>query len=288
MKKDWWDDQIRAYLRGKLAAVEKEQFEKMLREDPEFVAEVALLRAEVASTEVLIAADTRQLFQQWQTEKPPQTLYLSIKPLIWGLGISAVLLLLCIVFLVRDRPPVDSLPNMQLPPSPAAELPAPTAIPPLQAPQAQAPAKSPSKNYWAMARQHIQNPLSANLRRPSGDSTLSTFQQAQRAYAAGNYQQTLDLLAQTDSTRQQSATYLSAHALFQLRRFDLATAQFERLITQNSRQFRFHSEWGLLMCRLADRPRREAAFRRQLHDLLAQPQHPYFEQARALQKTLKE
>lgn len=288
MKKDWWDDQIRAYLRGKLAAVEKEQFEKMLREDPEFVAEVALLRAEVASTEVLIAADTRQLFQQWQTEEPPQTLYLGIKRPFWMLTIAAALLVVFLILLFRYRSPSALNPVTQPPPSPAAERPVPDAIPSLQAPQAEAPAKSPAKNYWAMARQHIQNPLSANLRRPSGDSTLSTFQQAQRAYAAGNYQQTLDLLAQTDSTRQQSATYLSAHALFQLRRFDLATAQFERLIGQNSRQFRFHSEWGLLMCRLADCPRREAAFRRQLNDLLAQPQHPYFEQARALQKTLKE
>ncbi len=281
-----WDLQIRAYLLGKLPPSKKKELERMLRDEPEFVTRMALLRAEMASAELLIAADTRQLLQQWRTEKPPETL--GINRPSWMLLLATALFVVLLILLFRHQSPSSPNATPSPLPSPAAGQPVPDTLPTLQLPRATAPAKKPPENYWAMARQQIQNPLSANLRQPAKDSTLSIFQQAQRAYAAGNYQQTLDLLAKTDSTRQQSATYLSAHALFQLRRFDLATAQFEQLIARNSRQFRFPSEWGLLMCRLADRPRREKEFRQQLNDLLAQPQHPYFEQAKALRQTLKE
>ena len=120
------------------------------------------------------------------------------------------------------------------------------------------------------------------------ETAASAFTRAQKAYETGNYHKTLELLAQTDSTRQQSADYLSAHALFQLKRFKEAGTTFQRLIDRNSLQYRYPAEWGLLMCRLALLPEQAGTFQTQLQGILADPGHPYYTQARLLQKALKE
>ncbi len=303
MKHNTTDDLIRAYLGGKLPPAEREQLEKMLLDDPKLAEQVALLRAEAAAAELLIAAETRQLFQQWQAEEPQQPSVFRSGPLRWAVGIAAALLLVFAAWQML-RPPADvPMPGSPTPPQPPADLPAtppaPTAGIEALTPSAGIEAVTPShrlnrtptsgsQNHLALAKQHLPDPLSTNLRQTTTtDSTASIFQKAQRAYTAGNYQQSLDLLAQTDPSQQQSATFLMAHALFQLGRFGAAAEQFDRLIAQNSRQYRYRSEWGLLMCRLADRPRSETAFRNQLKEILAEPEHPCFQQAVGLRDALK-
>ena len=293
MKRDISEDLYQAYLNGKLPPAERAQFEEWLHEDPELEAEMALRRAETAAAELLIASESRQLFQQWQTEKPAR--YSVFK---MGLLRQAVLVATALLFVVAASqllrrttaaPPSEGQPQ----PAPSVPGPPPQSAPAL--PPHIATALPPSnthphepKRYSALAKQHLQDPSLNNLRRPAaGDSTVSFFQQAQQAYKTGNYPQTLELLEKTDTTRQQSSVFLSAHALFQLQRYREAEVQFERLIAQNSRQFRFQSEWGLLMCRLADFPHREQAFKTQLNGLLAHPEHPYWQQAKDLQKTLR-
>lgn len=294
MKDNTTDDLIRAYLGGKLPPAEREGLEKRMLDDPELAEQVALQRAEAAAAELLIAAETRQLFQQWQAEEPQQPLVFRGGPLRWAVGIAAALLLVFAAWQML-RPPADMpMPGSPAPPQPPADLPA---TPP--APTAGIEAVTPShrlnrtpasrpQNHLALAKQHLPDPLPANLRRSTtADSTASIFQKAQQAYAAGNYPRTLELLTQADAAQQQSATFLTAHTLFQLGRFGDAAEQFDRLIAQNSRQYRYRSEWGLLMCRLADRPRSETAFQNQLNEILAQPEHPCFQQAVALRKRLE-
>lgn len=296
MKKHLTDDQIQAYLRNQLPPTEREQLEKTLLDDPEIAEQVALQRAEAAAAELLIAAETRELFLQWQAKKTLPRPVFRGGPLRWAIGGAAGLLLVFVAWQMLRPAAHEPLPGRPAPAQPPSELPAPQAAAPAAQPpvatappKPKAPAKSRPQNYPALAQQHLPDPLPSNFRQPAAaDSTASIFQTAQRAYGAGDYQQTLNLLAQTDVAQQQSAAFLAAHALFQLGRFGAAAEQFERLIAQNSRQFRFRSEWGLLMCRLADRPRSEKVFQKQWKEMLAQPEHPYFQQAKALRKALGE
>lgn len=294
MKQNTTDDLIRAYLGGKLPPAEREQLEKMMLDDPEIAERVSLQRAEAAAAELLIADETRQLFQQWQTEKPQQHSVFRSGPLRWAVGMAAALLLVFAVWQVfrpaADAPQPD---GPATPPPPSAQ----PALPPASKPQPPiaetvqnppAPVKNRPSNHLALAKRYLPDPLSANLRQTTiTDSTASIFQKAQHAYAMGDYPKTLELLAQSAPAQQQSATFLTAHALFQLGRFPAAAEQFDGLIAQNSRQYRYRSEWGLLMCRLADRPRSETAFQNQLNEILAQPKHPCFQQATALRDALK-
>ncbi|MCC6462381.1 MAG: CDC27 family protein [Saprospiraceae bacterium] len=284
------DAPLRAYLLGKLPPPEKEALEERLAQDAKLAQTLELERLEMAAAELLIAAETRQHFANWSATRPRS--FLGIKMIHWCAGLAATLMLLFVAIQllnptgdpektvatekiipqrespITDTPPVESLPSN--PPPPTQNVPKP----------------GKNSNFRALAQQQLPAPLLPNLRRTTADSTTSPFQQAQLAFAAGQFQQTLDLLKHSDSTRQQATAFLTAHALFQLERYAEAEAQFEQLLRWNSKQFRYQSEWGVLMCRLANYEKQPDLVRRQLDTILSQPQHPYAEQAKALQKVL--
>jgi len=287
MKENTPDDLARDYLKGNLARADRENFEKHLATDPDLAQELVLLRTEMAASELLIAAETRNLFQEWRQEASTRRGFFGNFPVLWSTGIAAGLcLIVAVVWVIYhspDIPPVTVEKN--IPPAETTE-PIPKQHGPTAnvLPQKPAPPARPPKNYRDLAGKLLPDPMFSNLRRASPDSVMGTFQAAQQAYSTGNYQQTLDLLAQVDSTRRQSVAFLSAHALFRLQRFAEAETQFARLVEWNSRQFRYPAEWGVLMCRLAESPKREKELLRQLNEIVANPDHPFFEQAKALEK----
>ena len=290
MKENTPDDLIHAYLTRKLDRADLENFEKLLDSDPELAHAVALRRTEMAASELLIASETRQLFKEWREASPMQRTFPEKRMIAWLTGIAAGLLLLAAAIQLFQRP--SESPAIATPTADSSAF-HPDALPDTLKPVTDTRSDPPkagksATNYGAMASLYMETPKTSGFRQTSADSTTSIFQQAQQAYDAGYYQQTLDLLAQTDSTRLQSATFLSAHALFRLQRFAEAETRFSRVIGWNSRQFRYQSEWGLLMCRLADFPQRKKEVRQQLNGILAKPGHPYREKAEDLQKTLKD
>lgn len=293
MKENIPDELPRDYLKGKLTATDRENFEKLLDDNPDLAAEVARLRAEMAVSELLIASESRDLFKKWQAETPPPRWTFGIKPgFWWAAGIALTLLLSASIWMINRADTV--LPDPALPPAPSGEetVPEPAPVPAVKPPVADAGPAQPvspvraAKDNPALAARYLADPMLSNFRRSPADSLVSTFNRAQEAYAAGDYRKTLDLLAQTDSARLQSATFLSAHALFRLGQFAEAETSFSRLVAWKSRQYRYLAEWGVLMCRLAEFSKQEKEFRQQLNDILAKPAHPYFEQAKDLQKEM--
>ena len=289
------DNLIKAYLNGTLQGPERANFEAALAADPQLTESLALARAEMAAAELLLAADTRALFNEWQ--QPRRVATINSRAVSWIAPLAAsILLLFAATWLFHRQDGAPAMSAEQTPPPAPQETPAPAAPsahvqPPADVSAPENPAPTPPatpKNYPAMARQQMPGPLTTNLRKPASDSVASAYQRAQTAYAEGDYRRALDLLAQVDSARMQSATFLAAHALFRLDRFEEAETQFARLVEWKSRQYRFDSEWGLLMCRLADFPRRKKAVWQQLDDILNKPEHPYFPTAQALKKALKE
>ena len=292
MKEKIPEELVRDYLQGKLSPADRDTFKKRLETDLDLVRELAVQRAEMAASELLIASESRELFREWQSKNSPRRGAAGFTPLLWLGGIAAGLLLLfaAIRFFQQPAGPAasaeDAAPPLEQPLPGAAENPA--APPPVAViPEKPGPATLPSKDYFTLAKQLLPAPVLSNLRQSPTDSAASAYRRAEQAFAAGDYQKTLDLLARTDSTRWQSAAFLSAHAMFRLKRIDEAEKRFSLLAEQNSRQFRYSAEWGRLMCRLAGYPERERQFREQLNDILTKPDHPNYEQAKALDAALK-
>ncbi len=284
---------LRDYLLGKLPPADREQLERHCAADPELAQNLRLLRAEIAVEESLIAAESRAWMQEWQ--QTPQPFFFKSGAGRWLLTLVAVAGLSALAWLLWPRPAPENLQPAAPEPTQPAPAPGrssePVAATPTPPPAPQAPPAPPRTDYLALARRLAEGPVLPDVRRlPAADpaAQASPLQQARTAYAAGAYEQALEYLAQVDSSQGQSAAFLQAHALFQLRRFDEAAGRFSQLIEANSRQYRYAAEWGLLLCRLAEYPRHQPEVRQRLAALLARPQHPYFQPAKQLEKALPE
>lgn len=286
MTADEQDKQIRDYLKGRLSGEERAAFESRLRQDAALTARLELLRAEMAAAELLIAEDTRALFEHWRQERPNKEAFWR-RPRFWyaTFVLTAVLVLGAWWFYTakEPEPPVELPLREQRSPVQEEKKSVPVA-PTATAPAARRPKKT---DYIALADRYFQEPVQPTVRRPLADTTLSPLRSAQEAYGQGRYEEALEWLAQVDSTRGQSAAYWQANALYHLRRFAEAEAAFAQLVADNSRQYRYASEWGMLMCRLAVLPKEKDLFEKQLQAIIADPKHPYAGQAVQLDAAIR-
>lgn len=288
MTADEQDKQIRDYLKGRLSGEERAAFESRLRQDAALTARLELLRAEMAAAELLIAEDTRALFEHWRQERPGRGLIKGRGPLVWAFAIFAILLSVFgawWLITAKDGEPAERRPAKESMPAREMEQPKP-ALPPAAAPMP--PVRRPkTKDYIALADKYFQEPVQPTVRRSVADTVQSPLRLAQEAYGQGRYEEALEWLAQVDSTRGQSAAYWQANALYHLRRFAEAEAAFAQLVADNSRQYRYASEWGMLLCRMAVLPKEKDLFEKQLQAIIADPKHPYAGQAVQLDAAIR-
>ncbi|MBK6931534.1 MAG: hypothetical protein IPH12_11990 [Saprospirales bacterium] len=166
MKEEIPDDLTRAWLNGQLAPAEREKMERLLDSDPSLAAGMARRRAEMAVSELLIAAETRNLFREWRAESP-QPLP-GVKPAVWLAGIVAGFVLMAVaVWLVCFPPGAPALPAEN--PSPKLQPTPPASSAPIAAAPAEKPAATPaaSINYRALATRYLPDPTfpSSGVRR---------------------------------------------------------------------------------------------------------------------------
>ncbi len=271
---------IRAYLLERMPAADREAFEAAMAADPVLAQDVALQVGEIEIGEMLLEEQARGWIAAHRRQRTAWGLFWSKKQVVVTLLAATIALVLAAVWwfrtpeTARDTPPVI-----------AHQTPPPVTTAPNGDTAPTAPVRPPSDRYLALARENFQEPPLHTLRTPAPANAASFYRQAEQAYGRGEYQRTLDLLARTDSTQQQLAAFLKAHALFHLGRFQAAAGQFSFLVDSNSRQFRYDSEWGLALCRLAEKTTRQKALDL-LQYMAGQPDHPYAERAQALLKTL--
>lgn len=279
MTQDPKEEIIKAYLKGGLTEAERLAFEAELDQDDVLAENTALMSAEMAAAEWLIAEENRALFAQWKQEKSKNE-----PGRINGTTLGWVGFVFCLLLIAgaaryhqQKQPAPPTTPSS--PDLPQANQEKSDVALPVQRPV--------GRNYLALARQHYKEPVWSTVRRTQADTTKTPFILAREAYAAGNYKEALGLLEQVDSTRRQVADFLAANALYHLGKYREAETTFENLIASGTTQYRYTGEWSLLICRLAQLPARQAVFEKQLADVLSRPDHPYFQQAKDLDNALK-
>ncbi len=278
MKETFSDEEILAFLKGRGDPEERAAFAERLTTEPELAQKTARLRIEMAVSELLIAEETRALLQRWRAQKR-QSAFIGTRPRLIAVVLAGLLMLAGALWYFLTRPVPTPPPAEQHHRSTPQQ-----ALEPESEPIAQGPVTSSrrAEDYRRRASRLLPDPPLPNFRHALTTGSDDPVAQAQRAYAAGDYTAALDLLAQADSTRRQTAAFWAAHALFRLERYDEAAERFAALIAQGSRQYRYAAEWGLLLCYYAQLPTQAPAFRRQLQAILAQHNHPYFEQAKEI------
>lgn len=284
MNENTLSTQVQDYLKGRLSSPEKAAFEQKLAEDPALQQELALQRLEMEATESLIAAETRQLFENWKQEAPN----LAPKRFNFTAGHAGIVLLSLVLLYGVYRwmqaplpPPPPPIVQPERVPAPVAEQNNPVSPKPEMAKPA---ALNP---YPALAKAHFKEPVLSSFRSGKDNSAGSRWQDAKTAYEKRNYDRVLSLLVDMDSTRRQSADFLTGCALFHLNRYEEASNKFLLVLSAGNQQFKWQSEWSLLLCRLAQYPKFEKDARQRLDAILANPNHPYHEQATQLKKSIK-
>jgi len=91
-----------------------------------------------------------------------------------------------------------------------------------------------------------------------------------------------------DSDRYAEAQLWLGHSALQMKQYDRAIAAFGNATQRNDFKVKEKAQWNLTLAYLAAERTAEAAFQQNLEEMASSPQHSYYEQARALQESLRE
>jgi tetratricopeptide (TPR) repeat protein len=118
------------------------------------------------------------------------------------------------------------------------------------------------------------------------ESTPAQVEQAAVLYAAGQYEETLELLQSADSSCQQECLYLKGYTLYKLGRYAAAEAAFRTFRNYTFSARKFDAQWCEVFCMVAQLPEAQARLESLLKELATQEGHPYRERAGDLLRKL--
>jgi tetratricopeptide (TPR) repeat protein len=273
-------EQIESYLNGDLDAAASITFEQAMLADADLSTAVAEHRRVLRYLDALrLKNKVRAALSQ---PVRPSKRFVAER-LIWVLG------LFCAVgglawWLSQGRPTPAVLPQPPQPeavpaPRPPDGIPGPSAAtePPV-APHA------PTQQPWiAMAKAQLIPYETTHLRGEALEpGNLPPLRQAELAFEAGDFRQTLRQLAATQAD-DEASQFLRAHAYFKLGDFGKAKDCFEQL--RQSFKYRHEAQWNTMACQLA--LGQQVAAMRALQAMRAEADFPYAKKAAALAAQLR-
>lgn len=89
-----------------------------------------------------------------------------------------------------------------------------------------------------------------------------------------------------DSDRYAEAQLWLGHSALQMKQYDRAIAAFDNAAQRNDFKIKEKAQWNLVLAYLSAGRTDDAAFRQNLQEVAANPQHSYYERARALLQEL--
>ena len=297
---------IERYLKGESPDPERQEVERLAEKDARFAGDIALMR------EVLGALGDRDLvrFQRditaaWDAEQDddddrnnddsgpdqaPRTV-----------GSRRFLILLAVLLLAGVLGTWQY--NRSNPPAPAAEEIPPVVPTPNSPPQVAptepvnpAPAQEtkpgnsqPAPRPIAMAREYYGAvPEFTQLRKggeAAPENSLTALQQAERAFAARQYQKAVRLLARPAPDVMEIAVYLRGHANFMAGDYLAAASDFQAVADREGLDLD-NAQWYLALSNLALYGTQNKTVRDQLNNIAGDPEHTHHDKAIKLQEAL--
>lgn len=292
-------DTIDAYVKGQLNAAEKADFETTLQSDPDLAKAVEQARIDVGIANLLIDDEVRGWMQEWENEPPASTPNPPRPGIGWKwLGLTAFIAVLggAVWFFNRsgtnnkEQTPEQEQPVQQKPPV-RTDVPVvqQETVPPKTVPEKSA-SPAADARYTALAETGFRRSDNTSyLRSIEPVQTQKTpLHRAAEAMDARQYDRAIDILSPLPSTDPEyiAAQTLLGESYFLKKQFSKA----EQAYTTALRSGKISSdavEWSLLMSYLAQYTTKKSDFDRLLNRILADLDHPEYDQAVGLQKALK-
>jgi tetratricopeptide (TPR) repeat protein len=311
-------DQIERYLQGKMTAEELHTFEVELAADPELAALVRQHRVERHGLELLVERDLLGKMQAWDREtelfQQLQPRRAVVRPMTWLLRAAAVLTLAALGYwllrddttspepapIVQTKPEIkprvpsvrkrqqaiprrdesipgestDELARQELPPAPIEEM-----------------TSGDDPDYAALADEFFRERDFVLPKGSKGGVTGSTaYNQALKNFQDGKYNDVVSKVnpnlapdTGTDAIQQKE---LLALAHYQSNRYAEAAATFREIAASGKQPYAQRAEWGLTLAMLQQMPAQKGAFYRALTDILRDPEHLFYSQAKRLEERL--
>ena len=290
-------DTIDAYVRGQLDPAEKADFEAALQNDPGLASAVDQARLDFGIANVLIEDEVRGWMQEWENEMPaPQKTSPPARNRWKWLGGGGLVLLLgsAVWFFNRTddtghihTPPPPVVPSRPIDPNrPVVQQ---ETAPPVNVPVKPVSPPATDPRYIAMAQRAF-HPMEADsyMRGTDPNQPANILQQAADAIRKKEYDaagKLLRALPQTDPDYI-SAQILLAETAFRQKKYASAEQAYIRAL-RSGKVSADAVEWNLLMTYLAQYPAKKSDFDRLLEKIMADSDHPDYQQALELQKSVK-
>ncbi|MDX2134655.1 MAG: hypothetical protein SFV52_07710 [Saprospiraceae bacterium] len=314
-------DTIDAYVKGQLTPAEKAAFEADLARDPALADAVAQARLDLEVANLIIRDEVRTWMSTWAEDdawseldqaaphsdspSPPPTLS-SRRFYLWMAAAAALTLVLAAVWFFRPAKPgaepviVEHKDNNTPPSSPEDPRPdkseeQPSTQDGRQAPQAPAPLTLPKtdRRFIAMAEEGFQHRNSETFMR-KGDlaqpnTSPDTVSLAAAALRKHQVDEAIRLAAgvPASDTRYADAQLLLGQAYFEQKQYARATSAIQKAI-DTGKIPRDQANWNLLMTLVAQYGARKKEADALLKAILSDKDHPYYEDAEALARRLRE
>ncbi|HMQ48915.1 MAG TPA: hypothetical protein PKA00_15700 [Saprospiraceae bacterium] len=296
---DFLEQQIEAFLGGKMNAEEQAVFKKALSENQELVKVLALRQLEFEVAENIIAQDIRQQLQALKASQPIPSAASIWKKIYMRLLLLAVLLVLLggLLHWYFKRPlptPTNTIPPLESPPQ--KELPTPELLP--ESPNKAAP--TPQNNPKETPRQQEADPIAlskfwytepdfSTLRSLSPQST-DAYGEALDAWQEKDFKKVRLLLENhsKDDPNIFRVRMLLAHAHYQLGDFQRAYRLFASIADSQLMPWAEEAQWYAILALLALGETENSDFQKKLQSISTTKNHPYFDQAKQLKASLSD
>ncbi len=285
-------DRTEKYLHGELSPQERQAFEMEMEDNLELRSFVLEQRLELDAMDVLVARDLRARMAQWKQETPPTG---GMRRFWWVIIPLALVGIVALLYFL----PKEAAEEIPAPPK-AEQTPAPVPAPaPQEAPSQPAAPASPAEAPQAKRETSVQSYMALALAyyeapHPNGEwrsteppAASNVYAEALQALEKSRFEEVLALIPQMDPSQTESAVFLKGHALFGLKRYSEAAAEFRSLIDPPSLNYRDAADWNEVLCLLAvsQRPNRQNLEQR-LQTIAGDGAHPYSQKALELKNAL--
>ncbi len=295
------------YIHDRMSPSDRAAFEEALQSDAGLARRVEALRSESKVLRMLRNEHLLQQLNDWSAEgeagektEPPSPggkgRYLSRK---WGI-IALVLVALGLAIVWITNPNLfrteqvekgvtpssiqneDTTSTAPVAPSrPIAAEKTPPA-PPVQKPAA-------SRDFAAIAaKAYMEEDFSQTLMGAEEEASQTPYDKAVRLYGEKKYREALQLLATPDKNREQDALYLRGYTYYHLGQYASAEADFRKFRDFLDSDRKLDAIWCEVFCLTKQLPGARTRLNTVLKEITANPKHPYFDRAKALEIALQQ
>ncbi len=290
-------EDIEDYLQDRMSISDRAAFEQALETDTDLVHRVEALRAESKVLRMLRNEHLLTQLDDWSKEG--QTPEKKIPPsfgapflfswtfwvilAVFGLGLAGLMLKLGWFQQAQShqsQTPYQAPVQQIAPPGPIAqETPAP------QDQLIPTPTRNPAYDALA-ANSYVQEDFAQTLMGTDEDNSDLRYDQAVKLYGAKKYQQALKLLEKPEKGRASEFLYLRGYTYYQMGQYVRAAATFHAFRTMNGSDRQLDAVWCEVFSLAKQLPGSRTHLDSVLKEITANPQHPYYDKAKAMQESL--